>query len=95
MNLSKRGEPVTVASEERLGGNRRSFLRTVSLAGAGIVGLGALLKQLPARANDAPLVLGDCRRTFSDTGWKARLTLEAGLSATVDWWRAYLNSNQG
>jgi len=50
---------------------------------------------LPARANDAPLVLGDRCRTFNDTGWKPRFTLEAGLSATVDWWRAHLNSDQG
>jgi nucleoside-diphosphate-sugar epimerase len=49
---------------------------------------------LPARANDAPLVLGDCRRTFNDTGWKPRLTLEAGLSATVDGWRAHLNGDR-
>jgi nucleoside-diphosphate-sugar epimerase len=46
---------------------------------------------LPARANDAPLVLGNGDRTFTDTGWKPRLTLEAGLSATVDWWRSHLN----
>jgi nucleoside-diphosphate-sugar epimerase len=50
---------------------------------------------LPARANDAPLVLGDGRRTLNDTAWKPRLTLEAGLSATVDWWRAHLNSREG
>jgi nucleoside-diphosphate-sugar epimerase len=46
---------------------------------------------LPARANDAPLVLGDGRRTLNDVGWKPRLTLEAGLSATVEWWRAHLS----
>jgi nucleoside-diphosphate-sugar epimerase len=50
---------------------------------------------LPARANDAPLILGDCGHTFNDTGWKPRLTLGEGLSATVDWWRAHLNSDQG
>jgi nucleoside-diphosphate-sugar epimerase len=50
---------------------------------------------LPARANDAPLVLGDGRRTLNDIGWKPRLTLEPGLSATVDWWRAHLNSRDG
>jgi nucleoside-diphosphate-sugar epimerase len=50
---------------------------------------------LPARANDAPLVLGDGRRTLNDVGWKPRLPLEAGLSATVDWWRCHLNSREG
>jgi nucleoside-diphosphate-sugar epimerase len=50
---------------------------------------------LPARPNDAPLVLGDGRRMFSDVGWKPKLDLDAGLSATVDWWRAHLNSREG
>lgn len=50
---------------------------------------------LPARANDAPLVLGDGRRMLSDAGWKPRLDLETGLAATVDWWRAHLNSSGG
>jgi nucleoside-diphosphate-sugar epimerase len=50
---------------------------------------------IPARANDAPLVLGDGRRTLQDTDWKPRLMLEPGLSATVDWWRAQLCSRDG
>jgi nucleoside-diphosphate-sugar epimerase len=48
---------------------------------------------LPARANDAPLVLGDGRRTLAAIGWKPRLGLEAGLTATVDWWRAQLKQS--
>jgi nucleoside-diphosphate-sugar epimerase len=43
---------------------------------------------VPARANDVPLVLGDGRRMLADTGWKPKFSLEEGLSATVDWWRA-------
>jgi nucleoside-diphosphate-sugar epimerase len=50
---------------------------------------------LPARANDAPLVLGDGRRTLNVTGWKPRFTLETGLSSTVDWWRVHLYSGEG
>jgi nucleoside-diphosphate-sugar epimerase len=50
---------------------------------------------LPARANDVPLVLGDGRRMLSETGWKPRLSLEAGLAATVDWWRAQLARQDG
>lgn len=49
---------------------------------------------LPARANDVPLVLGDGRRMLNDIGWKPRLTLEAGLSTTVDWWRANLHNHE-
>jgi nucleoside-diphosphate-sugar epimerase len=50
---------------------------------------------LPARANDAPLVLGDGSRTLADTGWKPRIGLEAGLAMTVDWWRAQLQNSAG
>ena len=50
---------------------------------------------LPARANDLPLVLGDGRHMLADTGWTPKLSLEAGLSATVDWWRAHLNLREG
>ena len=46
---------------------------------------------LPARANDAPLVLGDGRRTLNDIGWRPNIHLEDGLRATVDWWRGHLN----
>jgi nucleoside-diphosphate-sugar epimerase len=62
-----------------------------------IIGRSDLLQigALPARANDAPLVLGDGRRTLNDIGWRPKLTLEAGLAATVDWWRAQLNSREG
>lgn len=45
---------------------------------------------IPARPNDAPLVLGDGRRKLKDTGWQPKIALEPGLSATVDWWRAQL-----
>lgn len=50
---------------------------------------------LPARVNDVPLVVGGGRGTLNDIGWKPSFTLEAGLSATVDWWRAHLNSHEG
>ena len=50
---------------------------------------------LPARANDAPLVLGDGRRTLAATGWRPRLGLEAGLRDTVEWWRAQLLGRDG
>jgi nucleoside-diphosphate-sugar epimerase len=50
---------------------------------------------LPARANDAPLVLGDSQRMMADVGWTPKLSLDAGLSATVDWWRTELNGCKG
>lgn len=70
--------------------------RIVELLGT-ITGRSDLLQigVLPARANDAPLVLGDGRRALAEFGWRPRLTLEAGLVDTVDWWRAHLKEHEG
>ncbi len=46
---------------------------------------------LPARANDAPLVLGDGRHAATGFGWRPAIDLERGLEATVAWWRERLN----
>lgn len=43
---------------------------------------------LPARANDAPLVVGDPTAAKRDFGWESRIGLDDGLRATVDWWKA-------
>jgi nucleoside-diphosphate-sugar epimerase len=61
-----------------------------------IIGRSDLLQigALPARANDVPLLLGDSRRILNDIGWKPRFGLETGLSHTVDWWQAHLNSRE-
>jgi nucleoside-diphosphate-sugar epimerase len=42
---------------------------------------------IAARANDAPLVVGDPAATKRDVGWEASISLRDGLRATVDWWR--------
>jgi nucleoside-diphosphate-sugar epimerase len=48
-----------------------------------LVQLGAL----PARANDAPLVVGSGERIAAEVGWRPRYDLEAGLGQTIEWWR--------
>jgi nucleoside-diphosphate-sugar epimerase len=48
-----------------------------------LVELGAI----PARANDAALVVGDNSRLVAETGWAPQVDLEAGLRQTIDWWR--------
>jgi len=74
-------------------GTSTTILEIVELLGK-ITGRTDLLQigAIPARANDAPLVLGDGRRTLNEVGWKPRIDLEAGLAATVDWWRGHLNN---
>jgi nucleoside-diphosphate-sugar epimerase len=43
---------------------------------------------IPARANDAPLVVGDPGLAQRDFGWKSTISLREGLRSTVEWWKA-------
>lgn len=45
------------------------------------------LGAIPARANDAPLVVGDNTRVTAETGWVPQYDLEAGLQHTIEWWK--------
>jgi len=47
------------------------------------------LGAIPARANDAPLVVGDNTRLRQEVGWTQSFELEPGLRDTADWWRAH------
>lgn len=42
---------------------------------------------LPARANDAAMVVGDPAAAKRDFQWEASISLRDGLRATVQWWR--------
>lgn len=46
-----------------------------------------LLGALPARANDAHMVVGDNARLLAEVEWSQRWNLEGGLRQTVEWWR--------
>jgi len=46
------------------------------------------LGAIPARPNDAPLVVGDNSRISTALGWKPTYDLEAGLAQTINWWKA-------
>jgi nucleoside-diphosphate-sugar epimerase len=68
-------------------------IRDIVLQLGKITGRSDLLQigALPARANDVPLLLGDGRRMLADVGWKPKMDLETGLTATVAWWREQLS----
>ncbi len=69
-------------------GKATSILSIVQTLGE-LVGRSDLLRigAIPARANDAPLVVGDALAATRDFGWGARISLRDGLAASVDWWR--------
>jgi nucleoside-diphosphate-sugar epimerase len=45
------------------------------------------LGALPARANDAPLVVADVRRLTTEVGWQPSHDLTKGLGQTINWWK--------
>jgi nucleoside-diphosphate-sugar epimerase len=46
-----------------------------------------LLGAIPARANDAHMVVGDNARILTEVGWRPQRSLENGLRQTIEWWR--------
>jgi nucleoside-diphosphate-sugar epimerase len=44
------------------------------------------LGAIPARANDAPLVVADVSRLTEELGWSPRYSLDEGLADTIAWW---------
>jgi nucleoside-diphosphate-sugar epimerase len=50
-----------------------------------------LLGAIPARANDAPLVVGDNARLQHEVGWQQTYDLESGLEHTIRWWADHLS----
>jgi nucleoside-diphosphate-sugar epimerase len=51
-----------------------------------LVRLGAI----PAAPTDTPVVLADVRRMNDELRWQPTWSLDAGLTKTIDWWRAQL-----
>jgi len=44
------------------------------------------LGAIPARANDAPLVVADVGRLTNVVGWTPSHGLDSGLERTIEWW---------
>jgi nucleoside-diphosphate-sugar epimerase len=44
------------------------------------------LGAIPARANDAPLVVADVTRLTNVVGWSPAYELDTGLERTIEWW---------
>lgn len=46
------------------------------------------LGAIPAAATDTPLVVANVDRVAREIGWTPQVSLDAGLAATIAWWRA-------
>lgn len=47
----------------------------------------------PAPQNEPPILAADTRRLNDEVGWEPAIDLEAGLEATIAWWRNRLKGN--
>ena len=80
--------PINVASGDAIS-LRALVSRAAELIGRpDLVDFGAI----PAAATDAPLVVADVSRLANELQWRPRFSLDDGLSATIEWWRARLAS---
>jgi nucleoside-diphosphate-sugar epimerase len=69
---------------------RATQIRDIVLTLGNLLGRPELIQlgALPARANDAPMVVGDNARISTELRWQPKFELETGLKHTIDWWRA-------
>jgi nucleoside-diphosphate-sugar epimerase len=69
---------------------RATQIRDIVLTLGSLLGRPELIQlgALPARANDAPMVVGDNGRISAELGWNPQYELDTGLKHTIDWWRA-------
>jgi nucleoside-diphosphate-sugar epimerase len=50
------------------------------------------LGAIPAASTDLPVVVSDVTRLREQLRWRPRFSLDAGLEATIDWWRSQATS---
>ncbi|HEX6397717.1 MAG TPA: NAD(P)-dependent oxidoreductase, partial [Steroidobacteraceae bacterium] len=69
---------------------RATQIRDIVLTLGSLLGRPELVQlgALPARANDAPMVVGDNAKIMAELGWQPRFELESGLGHTIDWWKS-------
>ena len=81
-----------VTGPVNVGGGEAVTIREIVTRIGQIAGRPDLLElgALPARANDAPLVVADPTRLIEEVGWRPAYDLQAGLEETVAWWREEL-----
>ena len=80
--------PVNIASGDPV--RLSEIVRRVGdlLGRPDLIHLGAI----PAASTDVPVVVADTTRLVARLDWRPRYTLDAGLEATIAWWRARLKA---
>ena len=52
------------------------------------------LGDVPASANDPPLLLADVSRLLNEVNWRPKFDLDTGLEQTIEWWKDNLVVNR-
>lgn len=81
--------PVNIASGQPV------VLKTIIYTIANLLGKKHLVELgvLPPPEDEPPFLVADVRRITQQVGWKHKISLEAGLKSTVEWWRENLERN--
>jgi len=75
--------PVNIASGQPVA------LKTIIYTIADLLGKRYLVKLgvLPTPENEPSFLVADVRKLNQQVGWKPKITLEAGLKSTIEWWK--------
>jgi len=75
--------PVNIASVQPVA------LKTIIYTIADLLGKRYLVKLgvLPTPENEPSFLVADVRKLNQQVGWKPKITLEAGLKSTIEWWK--------
>lgn len=76
-----------------IGSGQTTTLRDIVQRIGAIMGKPHLLEfgAIPARFNDAPMVIADTTRLNHTVQWKPRFSLDDGIQRTIEWWRNQLS----
>ena len=82
--------PVNIASGQPVA------LKTIIYTIADLLGKRHLVELgvLPASENEPLFLVADARKLNQQVGWKPKITLEAGLKSTIEWWEQNLKGNK-
>ena len=82
--------PINIASGQPVA--LKTIIYTIGdlLGKKHLVELGAL----PPPENEPPFLVADVRKITQQVGWKPKITLEAGLKSTIEWWKENIERNK-
>jgi len=81
--------PVNIASGQPVALNTIIYTIADLLDKKHLVELGVL----PPPEDEPPFLVADVRKINQQVGWKSKITLEAGLKSTIEWWKENLERN--